>query len=367
MGFYIRKSIKVGPLRFNLSKSGVGVSAGVKGFRVGMGPRGNYVHMGQGGLYYRATITAPSSPRPNVTSEITPQIPNNTHDELVEIESADVAKIVDSSSQELLNEISQKRKIPRIWPGVAALGMLVWLIGIANDWSAWVQWLVVILFGAGAYAASVKDALRKTVVVFYEFDSELESAYEEFHESAARLASCAAAWHIEASGKVRDSKYHAGADSLVRRNKTSISKAEPPYLKTNVETVSIGVGKQTLHFFPDRVLVYTPNGVGAVGYKDLKIGVGARQFIEERGSVPSDATVVDRTWKYVNKKGGPDKRFKDNVELPVCRYQEMSFTSVSGLNELIQMSKDGVGVEFPGAVLRLASRLPKEAASSVTP
>ena len=37
-----------GPFRFNLSKSGLGVSAGVPGFRVGTGPRGNYVHMGRG-------------------------------------------------------------------------------------------------------------------------------------------------------------------------------------------------------------------------------------------------------------------------------------------------------------------------------
>jgi hypothetical protein len=56
MGFYLRKSIKVGPIRFNLSKSGVGVSAGVTGFRIGTGPRGNYVHMGRGGIYYRKTL-----------------------------------------------------------------------------------------------------------------------------------------------------------------------------------------------------------------------------------------------------------------------------------------------------------------------
>ena len=42
MGFYLRKSISVGPLRFNLSKSGVGVSAGVKGFRFGASPRGTF-------------------------------------------------------------------------------------------------------------------------------------------------------------------------------------------------------------------------------------------------------------------------------------------------------------------------------------
>ena len=47
MGFYFRKSINLGGLRFNLSKSGVGVSTGFKGFRIGSGPRGNYVQMGK--------------------------------------------------------------------------------------------------------------------------------------------------------------------------------------------------------------------------------------------------------------------------------------------------------------------------------
>lgn len=56
MGFYIRKSVRVGLFRFNLSQQGVGVSVGLKGLRIGTGPRGNYVHMGRGGLYYRATV-----------------------------------------------------------------------------------------------------------------------------------------------------------------------------------------------------------------------------------------------------------------------------------------------------------------------
>ena len=56
MPFYIRKSISLGPVRFNLSKSGLGVSLGVKGLRVGTGPRGKYLHMGRGGLYYRTSL-----------------------------------------------------------------------------------------------------------------------------------------------------------------------------------------------------------------------------------------------------------------------------------------------------------------------
>ena len=39
MGFYIRKSVRVGPLRFNLSSSGIGVSTRIPGNRIGMEPR----------------------------------------------------------------------------------------------------------------------------------------------------------------------------------------------------------------------------------------------------------------------------------------------------------------------------------------
>lgn len=40
MGLRFRKSINLGPLRINLSKSGVGFSVGVKGFRVGRSAKG---------------------------------------------------------------------------------------------------------------------------------------------------------------------------------------------------------------------------------------------------------------------------------------------------------------------------------------
>jgi len=56
MSFFLRKALRFGPIRFNLSKSGIGVSAGVKGLRIGTGPKGNYIHAGRGGLYYRKSL-----------------------------------------------------------------------------------------------------------------------------------------------------------------------------------------------------------------------------------------------------------------------------------------------------------------------
>src|SRR5438105_15780431 len=63
MGFYLRKSVRVGPLRFNLSGSGIGVSCGIPGLRIGTGPRGNYINAGRGGIYYRAAFPKKHPPR----------------------------------------------------------------------------------------------------------------------------------------------------------------------------------------------------------------------------------------------------------------------------------------------------------------
>ena len=149
--------------------------------------------------------------------------------------------------------------------------------------------------------------------------------------------------------------------AILFAERTHPSKAEPPYVKTNIETIAVAVGRQTLHFFPDRVLVYDPNGVGAVGYQELRIDVSETRFIEN-DSVPRDAEVVDRTWKYVNKSGGPDNRFKDNKELPVCRYEEITLSSQSGLNEVLQLSRCGFGRGLAEAITLLGKKMPKEGA-----
>jgi hypothetical protein len=58
MGLYLRKAFRAGPVRFNLSKSGIGLSGGIKGARLGAGPRGTYVHAGRHGLYYRKHLSS---------------------------------------------------------------------------------------------------------------------------------------------------------------------------------------------------------------------------------------------------------------------------------------------------------------------
>lgn len=53
MGFSFRKSINLGFIKLNLTKSGVGISTGVKGFRISANKKGVNLHTGRKGFYYR--------------------------------------------------------------------------------------------------------------------------------------------------------------------------------------------------------------------------------------------------------------------------------------------------------------------------
>ena len=65
MGWFLRRSFRVGPLRFNLSKRGIGASVGVKGARLGVDATGKpYAAGGRYGLYFRERLGARRTHQP---------------------------------------------------------------------------------------------------------------------------------------------------------------------------------------------------------------------------------------------------------------------------------------------------------------
>jgi hypothetical protein len=355
MAFYLRKSVKVGPLRFNLSKSGIGVSAGVRGLRFGAGPRGNYVHMGRHGVYYRATLPSGQgspSPRPAPAPP-----PPPSADGMTEIHSGDIAAMVDSSSAELLAELNAKQKMLRGWPWVCAAFVAAYIVVLnaSPGPSAANSILTLAVFGAGAvatYAAHRFDTLRRTTVLLYNLDADASKHYQALHDAFDTLSKCGGRWHVDAQVAVGDSKYHGGAGTSARRSAINLRTGAPSLVKTNIDVPVIPAGKNMLYFFPERLLVFGPSAIGAVGYESLKTDITSTRFVES-GSIPADAQVVGNTWRYVNKGGGPDKRFKDNRQLPIALYEEIRFSSASGLNELLEVSKLGVGRPFADALNQL--------------
>lgn len=97
------------------------------------------------------------------------------------------------------------------------------------------------------------------------------------------------------------------------------------------------VGSDQIYLLPDAALIVVKGAVASVSYQELEFSSNVVRFIEEE-RVPSDAAVVAHTWRYVNKSGGPDRRFVNNAQLPICLYGELRFQSAGGLNCKLQIS-----------------------------
>ncbi|MBR9803321.1 DUF4236 domain-containing protein [bacterium] len=363
MAFYIRKSVRVGPIRFNLSKSGIGVSTGIPGLRVGTGPRGNYIHMGRGGLYYRQTLS-PTKARPQQYNRPVDHqaIPSRTHGAMKAIGSGCVTEMVDSTSAALLAEIERKRTRMVWWPFVLYGTLLISTLLLVENVTLWLTTPSIILLAASFVAAYQYDQFRKRVVLMYDLDGPNLSSYEQLFAAIDVLARCGAVWHVTARGKVYDPKYHAGAGHLINRRRVSVGYCDPPYVNTNLSVPFLRLGQHSLYFLPDYLLVYAPNGVGAIPYSDVSLAADKTRFIEE-SFVPHDAVVVDHTWRYVNKNGGPDRRFNNNRQIPICNYEELCLTSSTGLREVLQVSRLGVSATLENAVSSVVASIEKAEAA----
>jgi hypothetical protein len=359
MGFYFRKSLRFGPIRFNFSKSGIGVSAGIKGARISTGPRGTYVHAGRNGFYYSQRIGGSSVHTPQQGADPRQAqgqsfIPQPLPTAFV-VETADVSRLVETSNVELLNQINSNAKQMRFAPfavlGTVALSALTFAfvlglgapfadhflkdrdsaINIASIAAVVTTSLPLILGMVFSWRVHKGDELKRTTPLFYELEQEALDKFSAIQQACDALSGSARVWRVETNQPTWDWKRNAGASAIITRQPISIVSRQPPYIATNVDVRSIKLNDMDLFFMPDCLFVRQNGRYGAVSYSSFHLEFSATRFIEEQG-VPPDAHIVDYTWRFVNKKGGPDRRFNNNRQLPIAQYGFIQLQSQTGMN-----------------------------------
>lgn len=335
MGFYIRKAISFGPLRFNLSKSGVGVSVGVKGARVGTGPGGTYIHMGRHGVYYRQRLDGNHS---QAFAHPTRPVAVGTGPEPL----PHVSQPTDPSSQEVLSLLNSRISQTNHAPVVLCLTIIALFLGIA------------LVLGSnlieGALATSIAllgfgltwlfhngDKQKRTTELDYHLTDDAEGKFASVRTGVANLARSERIWLLNQNQSTSDQRRNAGATNLISRSPVRAGIGTPPWIETNVTVWSIDLGSLTLYFFPDRVLTWDGHQYGAIVYESLSISFAPARFIENE-SVPGDAEIVDYTWQYLNKDGSPDRRFANNRRLPIVSYGSVMIASKAELVALLYVS-----------------------------
>lgn len=435
MGLYFRKSLKAGPFRLNFSKSGISYSAGVKGARLNIGPRGTYVTLGANGIYYRQRISGAEQPSPRHIPYQPITIENTG---LHTITSSDINQLTDVDSKAFIDELTEKAsKISLVkWLGILPMIVFVILLSVYSlktkeivlqhggprnvviidsyvgcnirvrpDAGSAIlataknaeeftlvdapnkKWYKIKIKDTAGYVASMLvkkdlvndprevrselysinsgyswqlglgfiffvvlivylarvDKKRFAMELHYEMDDQMATIYQAFGDHFQAFNSSRRKWQYLHEQRNQDWKRNAGAGRLVNRvsiGHISANLSPSKYLKTNVKIPCIQLRNTQLFFLPERLLIRRGKRFAAVFYRYLEIEGGTTRFIEDE-VVAADARVVDHTWKYVNRRGGPDKRFNNNQQLPICLYSLYTLRSATGINEVISTSKIG--------------------------
>lgn len=365
MSFYLRTSVKVGPVRVNMSRMGLGASVGVPGFRLGAGPRGTYVSLGGGLVSYRATVRSPQGKARTRTgptgSQIPPSgLPSPSEVVLSDVSGATSLEMTEVASSDLVTQLNDAARSARFWPWCLALTVallfvspLVLLAGLPL--TVWLFW---------------KDEIRRKVVAFYDVHGEEEAQrFQRLVDAFAQAGEAQRAWHVVASGAVSTTHQHkvnAGASALINRLPLMRELGGPSNLSSNIIIPSLSTPRRSVYFLPDRILIRDGKHYADVAYRDSRAEAMSQRFIED-GAVPSDSELVGHTWQYVNVKGGPDRRFKNNRQLPILRYGRLTLTGEAGYQAIFDFSTTTASSTLASALMDMStaqhSRLRERAAA----
>ena len=141
-------------------------------------------------------------------------------------------------------------------------------------------------------------------------------AYKDFKNSKRTwiVVSEQSNWEVKASAK-----------KLIDRKLFRLSNGCFDHFNVPYEVPKIPVpNNDSYYFYPHFVIVsHNDNDFDVFPITEVNLKYGSVNFQEE-GIAPSDAQKVGTTYKYVNKNGGPDRRYSNNPVIPIVKYGEIT-------------------------------------------
>jgi hypothetical protein len=369
MGFFrFRQSFKIIPgVRLNLSKSGASVSLGPRGAHFTIGPHGTRTTIGLPGsgiswTAYQAYSSGnrsslPNRPLPNAGDAESSEATSLDRSATV-IDSAPIEQLVASSTIDIAEALNASRSRWQLYRALLVVLSAVSVIGafVVVSSAPGISPAAAFMVTAGAVvvlgAIMVHGRESSTVSLDYDLSSEGSQRFEAFRDAFGALATCSRVWSIPLERQEADWKRNAGVSKTVARTQISPRRANPLLIKSNVEFLQLPLGKETLYFTPDAILVIAGAKVAAFRYGDVEFVSTPTRFVED-SAAPSDTQVVGETWRFLNRNGGPDRRFNNNRKLPICLYGEIDLKSASGLNERIHCSRVDASERFASAAIAM--------------
>lgn len=171
-------------------------------------------------------------------------------------------------------------------------------------------------------------------------------------------------WDIVGIQYIDGSRERTTAEASLNRHPVDFSTLRPTYLPALEGDVYPLVPKMQnangadMYIFPGFLLVESPKDFAVISIADINVFYSDVSFQEDR-AVPSDANIIRHGWRYENKNGSRDMRFKDNKQVPWVKYGRLNLKSDGGVNEEYLFSASVLSKAFAGELYRLALAVQK--------
>lgn len=191
------------------------------------------------------------------------------------------------------------------------------------------------------------DESSITQLLFYNLEFNIKSKFEHLEQLLKKLSECKGIWYVKS--RMQKSIYKSSSSTEMGREvvifcyKKNINNQNKTIIRTNIYSPALVSGDIAVHFFPDRLVFSLKKYIFTVPYNGIIVEVDQVSFLESFSSIPIDAAEIGQTWKYVNKDGEPDLRFKNNRKMFIALYEQITIKCCNGTKYILLLSKIGFG------------------------
>lgn len=346
-----RRKTKLFPgVYLNFSKSGISTTIGVPGASLNIGKQGTFLNTGipGTGIYDRQKIGGGKK-----VNQYTPIMNFETPVETVYskeigvIETDKVEETTTEGLQELKktlldcyqerNDLIKEISTAKIKLTFATIIMILSYLIILGFF---VKWFNENRKNKKEYLQDLTKQLENCFVnIDMEVDDQFEKKYHILLENYKILLTCDKIWDITSAVSIDQIKTRSAAATAIQRRLVKFGFGNMDIIKSKYDALHFeNANGGDLYIYPAFLaIIDSSKNFGLIDIRELDFDFHAQRFMEEE-KIPKDADVVDHTWAKVNKNGTPDKRFKNNYQIPVCQYGEVEMTSLTGLNESYSFS-----------------------------
>lgn len=346
-----RKRVKIFPgFSLNFSNSGVSSSVGFKGASITLNKRGTYLNTSipGTGLSERHKISGGISEKVNkpsviIDNEIRSEVKNLTSANLVELR--EVLHEAFTEKNDLIREIEKIKKEIKT-------STIIHIISNIFLFGLFFKSFKIKVFELKEYLINIENQLLNCFVdIDIHFDKSYEDRYKRLVNSYQELLTSKFIWDVTSSIMIDPSLKSAAANEItripVKFKFENIGVIKSSYPAFHFENKNGG----DIYIYPAFIIMVDKlKNFYLIDIKEFDLIFSPSKFLEEE-NIPLDTKIIDKTWKKVNKNGSPDKRFKDNYEIPIVKYGKFSLKSKTGLNESYMFSNFEKSEEFVKAFL----------------